>query len=51
MKLQKLMIVVHFQLIFIVKLYFRALKSSCDDKQECVGTRGNTVCIVILSDL
>lgn len=51
MKLQKLMIVVHFQLIFIVKLYFRALKSSCDDRQECVGTDGNTVCIVILSDL
>ena len=49
-KLQKLMILAHFQLIFIVKLYFRVLKTSCDDK-ECVGTGGNTVCIVILSDL
>lgn len=51
MKLQKLMILAHFQLIFIVKLYFRVVKSSCDDKQECVGIGGNTVCIVILSDL
>lgn len=50
-KLQKLMILAHFQLIFIVKLYFRVLKTSCDDKKECVGTGGDTVCIVILSDL
>lgn len=51
MKLQKLMIAAHFQLIFTAKLYFRALKSSCDEKQECVGAGRNTVCIVILSDL
>lgn len=51
MKLQKLMILAHFQLIFIVKQYFRVLKTSCDDKKECVATGGNTVHIVIPSDL